>query len=339
MEDKRYYTGIDIFRIIAAFLVVAIHVSPLSDISATADFLFTRIICRVAVPFFFMTTGFFLFSGGEIKAEKVKRSLKKTSIIYLISILLYLPINIYAGFFKADDLPLHIFHSLVFDGTMNHLWYLPAAILGIALTSLLIKKLGIKKALIIASVLYIIGLFGDSYYGLIKDIPIISDIYEAIFKVTVNTRNGPFFAPLFLTLGALASASKEKTKNAYLALGTAASLVLMCMEGLLLNKYKLQNGDRMYIMLIPLMIFLFSLISSFKGSKLKGIKNVSLIIYIIHPLLITCLSIFSGIIGLKGFLFGNNLVQYLLVSMGSLILALILEFAFSEFVKRNKKNG
>lgn len=50
----------DIFRVVAAFLVVAIHVSPLETIDATADFIVTRAAARVAVPFFFMMTGYFL---------------------------------------------------------------------------------------------------------------------------------------------------------------------------------------------------------------------------------------------------------------------------------------
>ena len=48
---------------IAAFLIVAIHTSPLASLSPTADFIFTRITSRVAVPFFFMVTGFFIISG------------------------------------------------------------------------------------------------------------------------------------------------------------------------------------------------------------------------------------------------------------------------------------
>ena len=62
MLVKEAYTGIDYFRIIAAFLIIAIHTSPFTTYSYTADFILTRIIARVAVPFFFMTSGFFLIS-------------------------------------------------------------------------------------------------------------------------------------------------------------------------------------------------------------------------------------------------------------------------------------
>ncbi|WP_205410314.1 hypothetical protein [Gracilibacillus timonensis] len=51
--------ALDFFRLISAFLVVAIHTSPLYAINETANFVFTRIIGRVAVPFFIMVTWVF----------------------------------------------------------------------------------------------------------------------------------------------------------------------------------------------------------------------------------------------------------------------------------------
>ena len=65
MRQRQAYTGIDIFRWAAAFLIVAIHTSPLASYSETGDFILTRVIARVAVPFFLMTSGFFLLGGSR----------------------------------------------------------------------------------------------------------------------------------------------------------------------------------------------------------------------------------------------------------------------------------
>ena len=59
MGTRRSCGGLDIFRMAAALLVIAIHTSPLSSFSPEADFFLTRILARVAVPFFFMVTGQF----------------------------------------------------------------------------------------------------------------------------------------------------------------------------------------------------------------------------------------------------------------------------------------
>ena len=61
MKFKRY-GGIDHFRMIAAFLVVAIHIAPLSYWNENIDYLITYCLGRVAVPFFFMITGYFVIA-------------------------------------------------------------------------------------------------------------------------------------------------------------------------------------------------------------------------------------------------------------------------------------
>ena len=56
---------LEYFRLAAAFLVGAIHCSPLTSFSGTADFVLTRAAARVAVPFFFMVTGHFVLGDAE----------------------------------------------------------------------------------------------------------------------------------------------------------------------------------------------------------------------------------------------------------------------------------
>ena len=51
MQTRQNYGGLDAFRLVAAFLVIAIHTSPLTCFSANADFFLTRVLARVAVPF------------------------------------------------------------------------------------------------------------------------------------------------------------------------------------------------------------------------------------------------------------------------------------------------
>ena len=50
--SNKSYTGIDCFRMIAALFIIAIHTSPLGTYSEWGDFILTRVIARVAVPFF-----------------------------------------------------------------------------------------------------------------------------------------------------------------------------------------------------------------------------------------------------------------------------------------------
>ena len=65
-----------------------------------------------------------------------------------------------------DNLLPNIIKDIVFDGTLYHLWYLPASIIGAAIAWYLVRKFDYGAALIMTGILYFIGLFGDSYYGL-----------------------------------------------------------------------------------------------------------------------------------------------------------------------------
>ena len=76
--------ALDRFRLAAAVLVAAIHTSPLTTYTALGDFYLTRVLGRVAVPFFLMATGQFtllplLQPGG---ARRLPRFLRKTGLLY-----------------------------------------------------------------------------------------------------------------------------------------------------------------------------------------------------------------------------------------------------------------
>ena len=189
MRTKEY-TGIDLFRLAAAFLMVAIHTSPLADVSETGDFILTRVLARVGVPFFFMTSGFFLISRDVCHMKRLWDFEKKTSVIYGAAILLYLPINVYQGYFQTEHFLPTLLRDLVFDGTLYHLWYLPAAMLGAMLAWGLVRRFGERRALAAAAVLYLIGLFGDSYYGLAEQLSGVRCFYTQLFLVSDHTRNG-----------------------------------------------------------------------------------------------------------------------------------------------------
>ena len=128
MKTARTLSGIEYFRLAAAFLVVAIHCSPLTTYSETADFILTRAVARVAVPFFFMVTGFFVLG----RPEKLRRFLKRTELLYLACILLYLPLNLYSGALSGLT-PVGALRELLFEGTFYHLWYFTAVLLGAAI--------------------------------------------------------------------------------------------------------------------------------------------------------------------------------------------------------------
>ncbi|MFT4145941.1 MAG: serine racemase VanT catalytic subunit [Mobilitalea sp.] len=330
MNKIKSYTGIDYFRFAAALLVVAIHISPLSSYNETGDFILTRIIARVAVPFFFMTSGFFLISKYSCNAEKLGAFIKKTAFIYGIAIVIYIPLNIYSGYFTQENLISNVIKDIVFDGTMYHLWYLPASIVGAAMAWFLVKQFGFKRAFAIALILYFIGMFGDSYFGIAEKLPLLNSAYGYLFEVSDYTRNGIFYAPVFFVMGGII-AEKSISLGKAMA-GLIVSFTLLLIEGAILHSFDLQRHDSMYITLIPCMYFLFTSLTHWRGYRISVFRTSALIIYIIHPMIIVLVRMFAKVLNLQKLLIEDNFVQYLVVCIISIAAAI-----FGSYILNNIK--
>lgn len=315
MTERKNAGGLDAFKLISAFLVIAIHTSPLASIQAEADFFLTRILARTAVPFFLTVTGYFVLSDYYFDRRsmyRVWKYLKKLVSLYAVSILIYLPAGLYAGHYDALDLP-SLFRMLVFDGSFYHLWYFPACMLGLLLVCLLRRLLSVRGAAVAAVVLYFIGLSGDSYYGLISYIPWFKGVLDTGFQFFSYTRNGLFLAPLFLILGAHMSRKKAVLKPVYSCLGLTASFLSMTAEAFVLRYFQIQRHDSMYIMLWPCMYFLYPLLLTWSPSHTKGIRTVSTWMYILHPVVIIAVRGFARMIHMTTILVDNSLIHYLTV--------------------------
>ncbi len=338
MNSKRAYTGIDYFRLIAAFLVMTIHTSPLLTYSETADFILTRIIARIAVPFFFMTSGFFLISRYSKNSDRLKMFIKKTALIYGAAILIYLPINIYNGYFSESNLLPNIIKDILIDGTMYHLWYLPASIIGGLIAWMLVKKLDYNKALIAALALYAIGLFGDSYFGIAEKLPLINGFYTLVFQVCDYTRNGFFFAPVFFVLGGAFRESELCISPRKSVIGFVISSVMMFLEAVLLRIFNLPRHDSMYLFLLPCALFLFGALLSCRGKRKAWLRDMSLIIYIIHPMAIVFVRAAAKLLKLQDLLIYNSVVHFLAVSVISAGFAFVMSLTISSYRSRRKRS-
>ncbi len=348
MKSGQNYGGLDRFRILAAILVIAIHTSPLESYSADADFFLTRILARAAVPFFFMVTGQFVLSPqlasrtrapGTVRFSRGREQravwsyLGRLALVYGGCVAVYLPLGIYAGHYRGLTLGKAV-QMLVFEGTFYHLWYFPACMLGILLVTLLGRFLGLRGTLLVSGALYVIGLLGDSYYGVAQRIPALSSVYDAIFQISPYTRNGLFFAPLFLALGCLMGGGRQKACRDHLWVWSCfvLSFVLMSKEGFLLRRLGFQRHDSMYVFLVPVMIFLYKILLSIRGRSVKRLRSISTWIYIVHPAMIVAVRGAARIVHMTELLVDNSLIHYAAVTVLSIAAAAVISY-FGDWVK------
>ncbi|MEW9109569.1 MAG: serine racemase VanT catalytic subunit [Cytobacillus gottheilii] len=326
--------SLDSFRLIAAFLVIANHTSPLLSYGENGDFILTRIIARVAVPFFLMVSGYFLYKYIDNGDNAYILSFcKKIAILYALSILLYLPLNLYAGHYETANWGQEFIKDIVFDGTFYHLWYFPGLILGVMIVAFLVRKIGLKFTFFISLILYVIGIFGDSYYELTETFSSLEAFYETVFTLSDYTRNGVFMVPIFLVMGMLIYKGNHAIPFQRNLLFFVISLSLLILEGLLLHALELQRHDSMYIMLIPAMYFLFRSLLQIRGKSSKDLRSISTIMYIIHPWMIVLVRLTAEIFNLEKWLVENSLVHFIGVSFLSFAAARIATIVW----KRRKK--
>lgn len=299
------FPALDDFRLLAVILVAANHTR-----SAEGELLWLlTVLRRVAVPYFLMVSGYFL---GRDQWRSLGRFLKRTALLYGAGVLLYLPLNWYAGQL-TPDFP----RKVLFDGSFYHLWYLPALLLGAPIARLL-SRLGRKKALLIAGGLYLIGLGGDSYYGLLPHG--LTGFYDVVFQVFTCTRNGLFYVPLFLLLGAAGTTLGRRVSFA----GFLVSLSLLVSEALLLHGAGVQRSDSMYLCFPVLMVFLFSLLLGFNQGQRRELRGLTALVYLLHPWCIVLVRRGAEAAGLSGLLVENTFVHFLAVLALSLLLSHLL---------------
>jgi serine/alanine racemase len=307
-----YYPRIDKARWLLAYLILIIHFRPLSGFNPTVDFASAQVVARIAVPFYFMATGFFMDYDQK---DKVKAWLKNILKLTLLWSLIYLPFRIQAYLNGKANILMDIVHL----GVHVHLWYLPASILAVLLLGFLIKHVKIKTILLMGFMLYFIGLFGDAYYGFSHMIGIenLVDDYLYVFE---TTRNGLFFGLFFVSLGYSFRTHPLNIKSNYKLGGFIIGFILMFVEMLSLENAGIPIEYNMYLSIIPTVYFLFSLcMEKTSTEKNKSYKDLGTFIYFSH-FIVLYLSIGLFMLFKLEWIFYNNLFRFFYVAIVSTLL-------------------
>lgn len=215
--------------------------------------------------------------------------------MYGAAVVAYLPLNAYAGALNRLDFGACL-RALLLNGTFYHLWYLPAAMMGLCIAWVLLRAGGMKSALAVSGALFAL-----------------------LFRCFSHTRNGLFFAPLFLVLGAALGRRRPDVRTA--AVGLALSLAGMCAEALLLRRLGWMRHDSMYICLVPAMICLFSLLLAHDAAQRPCWRIRTMLVYLIHPWVIVLVRGAAKCLHREALFIENGLTHFLAVAALSVMLA------------------
>lgn len=108
----------------------------------------------------------------------------------------------------------------------------------------------------------------------------------------------------------------------------------MLTEGYLTYSLRLQRHNSMYLFLVPVMYFLFRLLLLVPGNAPVLARNISMLVYILHPAVIIALRGAAKAAGLTWLLVDNTLVQFLTVTAASFAAAALIGYVTGYVLKR-----
>ena len=290
-DSKSRLKGIDVLRIICAFLVVCIHCNGY----LYEDYIMP--LARTAVPVFFIISGYFLYNDVmDVVKKRVLSSIKKISVIFILSTILY---SIYALIISINTQQYGVFGNIglwkLFVFIVNsspllfpcdfHLWFLIALIEGDVFFFLMYNKISNKILMFVVVSLILLHLN-------IMINPIRINIINKVLSV-------PFRPVLFQRLPCLIigySIAKYKFR-----LKKKCLLFLLCLL-MISSLYEYNSNVENEIMystpLLSIIIFILfkNLPQKYGNSPIyaymaKMGQDVSLYVYIVHVLVIRCFNL------------------------------------------------
>lgn len=322
-------SGLDILKAICAFMIVAIH-APFEG--ALGEYFIA--LSRIAVPVFFMISGYFFLPGYE--NNKTAKSLKKLLKLFITANFLFMlfgfamaflkgsPEEFYGLFTIKNMLDFILFNSSPFYG---HLWYLGAIIYTVLIYYFAFKGGKEKYIYRLIPLLLLSDLIFGKYSLLIfgREFP------------TVYIRNFIFVGVPYFGLGVLIFKNNEKLKNISknkLIIFTIMLIALNILERYMLVAFNVNAVRDHYIMSTILAVIVFVMfIKLYEGKNLNKLelfmaktgREYSTDIYIFHPIFIVILFFASKVVGVYDiYKYIAPIAVYIVSVIFSSVLSLIL---------------
>ena len=278
---------LDLLKFLFAFAVIAIH-THVSEDRTTDCMAILNIVENLAVPFFFIVSGFFLGRKISVNNEFAvyKRYVHRILKLYIIWCILYLPINLYYEIvvykFSLGFTIFDIIRGWLLVGENPYswpLWYLLASVVAVLLIYIFRKfKCNFNIILLCSLIFFMIGWCYSTYHDLFSNFGhteyILSEIYDKTFR---TTRNGFFEGWIYIMLGV--SLAKWNSRK--------FSLISIC-GGAILAFF----NDT--ICLVPLGYGLVGTLIHIQWNGnvkiYKWLRTLSILVYLIHMMVLVALN-------------------------------------------------
>ena len=284
MERNR---TIDFLRFVFSLMVIAVHTDFLIDISTPIYYMFTLGIARIAVPFFFIVSGYF-FRQSQLNGKSRKQYLLKLVKYYFI----FITVDLLAiGYFYYNEYTsiAQFIRKYLVCGISGSYWYFPSLIISMLILIPVFRKGYTRTAIFVGLVLYLVSMTHDSYSFLFENTLIyrITDLHTRFFFMP---QAGLAESILFLSLGAIICENSKNIREISTRYHNVLEVLLvvltlcLCLEAYITMSLKAFDGNcYLTLLFLPAVLFIWALTSDPVKMNTALIGKMSLFIYLVHP--------------------------------------------------------
>lgn len=202
ISQRKNLDSADVLKYIMSILIVATHTSLFEG--------YITPLVRLAVPAFFMISGYFFFSkvnkyeGMKSKTEYLKKSVKHNLKLYLFWFVLLFPLTLYVRGYHTMGFAggmLRFIRDFLFGSTFQSSWYITALIMGFTVVLFLSRKLPQWALVVIGVIFYIPSLLSSNYEFLLTSSDTIREIGESLSKVFLLPCRNFSVSILYIVIG------------------------------------------------------------------------------------------------------------------------------------------
>lgn len=321
------YGAMDIAKFFLSICVVAIHTHPFEGSSDQILLNIYSSIVSLAVPFFFLCSGFFMYSSEKNFKKNISKVLNKHIKLYLIWTIIYLPITIYGFMVRGESLFYSVFsfvRGFLFVGENQNswiLWYMLSSIIAIMIFKFCVFNLKKDVSFVfkLSILFFIINLLLPFVYQINTTSTIINITLKLLYLILPYGRilTGLFY----ISTGLMIAKYKSYFKNNYWTY--LILFIIILIVNILLD---INVINEIMIMVSSVLLFTFIInLDKINSKKTIVFRKLSTIIYFLHMLIFTLYSQFTA-----------NIFQ--LYGLHSFVLVLLITISFSFLILINKKN-
>lgn len=340
MEQKlknNSYFLVDILKLFFAICVVGIHTNLFNDINSNLHYYTLNFLFRLAVPFFFFTSGFFfckkihICERSEVK-QSYKKTLKRLSILLIFWLFISLPITVYNSYITTHsylDTLLDIIKHFFFY-PWGGLWYILALIVGYIIMYPFFMKNKYKLPLIIGVILYMFAAICNTYYFVIQNTPL-QTLVDAYIRIFFSARNGVFVGFFYIAFSNYIQEKPLKKPLLVLIFG----LLALTIEVIITKDRPCMDDHSIYIstLLIIPSLFQLAIHSNNKLNKFntlgKEFRNLSIGIYLLHHPIRGYLNLFFKLQDKC-----NSILFFLIVLFLALMITVLLQKLNNKYINK-----